>query len=602
VAPLNFCSPRSLSKIDDLIRILCQPPLEQDCGRPNIISCFMQIVVTHQCLTLAVKKIMKDPKMKAQFIANNTFWFDEGHHIKGHDESPEEKADMNLLGKFANQILSKNSGAELFAMTATPYRGDYSRLFSSKQMEGFTTFSLDFLEYFPTLGIRNVDIEMEEYSDSDDVIARVKRNIGLEIDKHHLVYVPPTGRKWRKNRNDVDRLFKAIYEVIMEKTGCDLETAKSRVLDLVTENTQAKHDALLRKEPKSGDKHPSQFMVVVACMKCREGSDWCPADRIHNTSMEDSPPLNFQTNGRLFRQFPGKTHVKIRYYVAKFKTMACGKREFVSDRVNYILHYMLMDDLLNPIMVNIAPFVPVRKGERSRNKGRSTLEEVFGYQYQDMKWFLLTRMAEVDFTEQEIDHVIAQTMERYLPKDRKFKKGDKTQIRMALKAFLLRCRSGEMRSEGVDVSFIRENGFDSVVEKKGLGGNMFTSGLTEKELKRFRETVKKVSFTHEQRAVVVEGLQGMVSRMVGDKSRSSNEYFDALKLALKEFPRIQNAYNEASKTKDFSVKGVAKILDKSSDYVEKMIGLYNKFMPKEMKFNWRREGLAQKFICFDRVA
>jgi hypothetical protein len=377
---------------------------------------------------------------------------------------------MNLLGKFVNEILNNHGNAEVFAMTATPYRGDYSRIFSADQMEKFTCFSLDFLKYFPTLGIKQVDIEMEEYADIDDVVGRVARNIGEEINRRHLVFVPPTGRKWRRNKADVDRLFDAIHEVIMRKTGCNLETAKSMVLDLVTESTQAKHDALLRQEPKSGEKHPPKFMVVVACMKCREGSDWCPADRIHNTSMEDSPPLNFQTNGRIFRHFPGKTHVKIRYYVEKFKNISCGRREFVSDRVNYILHYMLMDDMLNPIMVNIPPFIPVKKRDRKPNKGRSTLEQIFGHEYQNMKNFLLTGMADFEFTEAAVDHMISQTLERYLPKNRDFAKSEETQIRMALKAFLLRCRSGEMRTEGVDVSFIRKNGFiDDVTDHLSVG-------------------------------------------------------------------------------------------------------------------------------------
>lgn len=601
-APLNFCSPRSKSKIDELVRILCQPPLKDDCAGDNRVGSFMQIVVTHQCLTLAVRKIKKNPEKLALFVANNTFWFDEGHHIKGHDESAEEKATMNHLGKFANEIMKKDSEAELFAMTATPYRGDYSRLFSMEQMENFTTFSLDFLKYFPTLGIEKVDIEMEEYTDINDVVGRVTRNIGEEIEKRHIVFVPPTRRKWRRSKNDVSKLFDAIHKVIMDKTGCDLETAKSKVLDLVTENTQAKNDALLRQEPKSGDKHPSRFTVVVACMKLREGSDWCPADRIHNTSMEDSPPLNFQTNGRLFRHFPGKKQVKIRYYVEKFKTIAAGKREFVSDRVNYILHYMLMDDLLNPIMVNIAPFVPNKKRDRSPNRGRSTLEQVFGCEYQDMKNFLINSMAEVDFTEAAVDHVISQTLERYLPKSRKFTKGEKTQIRMALKAFLLRCRSGEMRSQGVDVSFIRKNGFDEVVERKGLGGNMFTSGLDFKQMKRFRETVKKIHFTLEQRNAIVKGIGDMVAKQMPGKSRLDDGYLDAIKPALKEFAHIQKAYNQSSNTKDFTAEGVAKILKKSPDHIRKMIGIYNKFMPKEIKFNWKKEGLANKIMCVGKVA
>jgi hypothetical protein len=496
-------------------------------------------------------------------------------------------------------------GVELFCMTATPFRGDYSRLFSPKQMDEFASYSLDFLDHFPTLGIEKVDIDIEEYADIDEVIRKVAHNIGEEIDNKHLVFVPPKGMKWRRNRNDVDRLFKAIYEVIMRKTGCDLETAKSQVLDLVTEHTQTANQKLLRQEPKSGDDHPSKFRVVVACMLCREGSDWCPASRIHNTSMEDSPSLNFQTNGRVFRYFPGKNHVKICYYLKRFKTILCGKREFVSDRVNYILHYMLMNDLFDPIMVNVPPFKPENKEERKRiNKGRSTLEEIFGNRYQDMKLFLLTSMADIDFAENLIDQVISQTMEAYLPANRRFTKRQMTQIRMALKAFLLRARSSDLRARGVDVSYIREYGFDEVVEAHGISGNMFTSNLGIKELKKFREIEKKLYFTDSQKKKIGEGICSIVSEMMPDAVKYSQEYLQVLASSIREFEKIRKAYNKSFKTTDYSPEGVAKIVKEPPAHVKKMIRLYNRHcMPTGIKFDFKKDSkLATKIAPFGNVA
>jgi hypothetical protein len=219
-----------------------------------------------------------------------------------------------------------------------------------------------------------------------------------------------------------------------------------------------------------------------------------------------------------------------------------------------------------------------------------------------MKNFLLTGMADFDFTEAAVDHMISQTLKRYLPKNRHFKQGEKTQIRMALKAFLLRCRSSEMRTEGVDVSFIRENGFDEVVEMKGLNGNMFTSGLSYKDLKRFRETIKKIYLTQEQNLAIVDGVGNMVAKQVSDESRSSDEYFEALKPALKRFADIHAAYCQASNTKDFTPECVARIAKETPNEVRKMIHLYNKFMPKEIKFNWKLEGLAIKVVSFGKAA
>jgi hypothetical protein len=219
-----------------------------------------------------------------------------------------------------------------------------------------------------------------------------------------------------------------------------------------------------------------------------------------------------------------------------------------------------------------------------------------------MKEFLLTSMAEVDFTEKAVDFVISHALERYLPKNRSFNKGEKTQIRMALKAFLLRCRSSKMRDEGVDVSFIRKNGFDSVVEQNKLDGNMFTSGLSPDELKRFRETVEKVTFTEEQKRAIVVGVGKMVDKRTPGAPRLGNEYLDAMSKALHEFDHIQRAYNQSSQTKEFSLESVAGIVKKPADHVRKMIDLYNRFLPKEINFDWKKEGLAEKVVCFGEVA
>jgi hypothetical protein len=604
--PLNFCSPRSSSKIKELISLLCQDPVKDECAGKYHVLYSMQIVVTHQCLTLAIRRISKDPEMLAKFIRNNTFWIDEGHHIKGHDGTDAAKASMNFLGKFVNGILDdRRHGAELFVMTATPYRGDYSRLFSPDQMRDFTSFSLDFLEHFPTLGIEQVNIRLEEYKDIDDAVRRVAGNIAMELDKRHLVFVPPTSRKWRRNGADVDRLFDAVYKAIMEKTGCDLETAKSTVLDLVTPGTQAANMRLLKAEPKSGDERPSRFNVVVACMMCREGSDGCPADRIHNTSMEHSPPLNFQTNGRLFRSFPGKKEVLIRYYVQEFRAISAGKREFVSDRVNYILHYMLMDDMFNPIMVNIPPFRAKDAARGGTRRKQSTLEEIFHPNYQEMKDFLLTRMAEVDFTEAGVDQVISMTLEKYLPKDRGFKRKDKTQIRAALKAFLLRCRSSELRNQGdVDVSFIRKHGFDKVVEERGIGGNMYAANLKESDLRKFRETVDELVWTEEQKEKIKEGLRKIAAKRFGKRDDKDQGYLETLYAVAKDFESIQMAYKNASKTKDFTPAAVARMVNKPLDHVEKMMGFFDRFcLAEAMRFNFKKDSaLARKVVPFGEAA
>ena len=607
-SPYNFCDSRSESKIDQLIKILTRKPVVDKSISNNHISSSMMIVCTHQCLTLAIRKIKDDPYLMAKFIENNTFWIDEGHHIKGHDESDEEKVSMNLLGKFVNFVIDSskdsNNSVELFAMTATPYRGDYSRLFSLEQMDNFADYSLDFLDHFPTLGIESVNIDFEIYKDHKDVCELVADNIGKEINRKHFVFVPPTGRKWRKNKNDVDRMFSAIYKVLMKKLSVSLEEAKSKVLDLVTESTQTFNDKLLRQEPKNGQNHESKYTVVVACMKCREGSDWCPADRLHNTSMENSPPLNFQTNGRLFRMFAGKKDVKIRYYVENFKTVAENKREFISNTVNSMLHYMLMDDLFNPIMVDIPLFVSDSKGNKKVKRSKTSIEEIFGHNYQEMKKNLLNSLEVIyEFNEQNIEFIINKSVVDYLPNIEDYSKGQITDIKTSLKAFILRARSGELRKRGIDASFIRENGFDVVVAQNGLQGNIFTSKLNQKEFERFRENIKRLQWDGEQIKFIINGVEKLVAKELKVpsyiKDRNTIEGRSHCRAGSRislEINRFHKAYVNVSKSNDFSIQNLAKELQKPVDYVERRIDTFNRYvMPNGFGFDFKENSyLANK--------
>jgi biotin operon repressor len=595
-APTNFCNYKVVRKINELIDLMLDyvPRKGKDLVDKNI-----QIICTHQCLTLAFRKIKerarKDPSVKRRFIANKTFWIDEAQYIKGH-ETKEEKEEMNLLGKFSNFVLDNlDTGVELFAMTATPFRGDYSNLFSAEQMNKFALYNLDFLDHFPTLGIKDVQVEFEEYADQEELFEKVSENIAEELDRRHFVFVPSTGRKWRKDKRDVQKLFDAIYDVIMRERKVDLATAKSLVLDLVTESTQSRNEKLLRQEPKNGQSKESKYIAVVCCMKCRVGSDWCPADRLHNTSMEDSPPLNFQTNGRLFRAYAKKEIVKIRYYVGKFKSVLKSRREFISDRVNAMLHYMLVDDLLSPILVDIPIFIPSAPKSKSDKvelkRKYTTLEDIFGATYQKAKKDLLERMGNLEFDENHVNKAVIETINKYLVNKSFYNKKQLTEVKLALKTFLLRARSSKLRKKGIDISFVRENGFDVVVEKEGLHGNMFASNLNEKEFKRFRETIKELEYTEEDKVAIAKGFGVLAAKDLGISVKSLNprlkDHEEAIKKISTELTRIHSKYKEVAKIKGFSANDLAKALGKSEAFVQKRIKEFNKLvMPDGYKFDF----------------
>jgi superfamily II DNA or RNA helicase len=602
--PLNFCK-ATKEKIQGLIDIMTNEP-DHDSG--DNVSAYKQIVVTHQCLSLAIKKLKKkNPKLLRKFFENKTWWIDECHHVKGSRKN-QQKIIRNHLGDFISYIFeNQDLNSEIFIMTATPYRADHGCIVSEEQAASFTTYSLDFLRHFNTLGINKVDMNLEEYKNKSDLFNRLADNLRKEIKTNkHFVFVPPTGKKWRAKKEDVYTLFDIIYTVVMQEYNVTFEVAKSMVLDLVTERTQRRNDKLLRQEPKSGQSHASKYAVVVACMKCREGSDWCPGDRLHNTSMEKSPPLNFQTNGRLFRQFPGKDNVKIYYYVKEFLTQNKTKREFVSDTVNAMLYYMLMDDLFNPIMVEIPHFAPKNKNEKvSKKKSKTTLADHFGLNYFEAKRVLLKSFEDCSLNDQNAERIISKVINKYLPNKDSYDKKHITEIKNAWKVFLIRVASKNMRDKSVDISYVRKNGFDTIVEKEGISGNIFTSHLTPAEMQRFRQISRLKKWDNETLDKEIEYLfkfaekqlnrKLLNSRVVKDTKNPDKEALEIIKNEHENFKSFNDKVNDIAKQKEvFSVQEIASALAVSENELKARINRWKTFLPS----NWKDDLLDKSWSCF----
>lgn len=598
-APTNFCDFKVIQKTDELIQLLVKSDLSQK-GEDNITSS-KQIVCTHQCLMAAFEKVKKmakkDKSIMKRFIANKTFWIDEGHHIKS-VQTEEEHRCMNLLGQFVKHILKNmDTGVEILAMTATPFRADNFSLFPENSLSNFEFYCLDFIDHFETLGIKNVKFDYEVYKDKKDMFRKVAQNIAKEITHKHFVFVPITKRKWRKDKQDVYALFDEIYKALMKALKINQETAKSMVLDLVTESTQDINDAKLKSEPKDGQTHKSKYTVVVACMKCREGSDWCPGDRIHNTAVEDSSTLTFQTNGRVFRRFAGKDTVKITFYVKPFSPAGKTKREFIADRVNYMLHYMLMDDLFNPILLDVPIFINSKDkdGLKTTGKKKNKLSDIFGLKCHVVKKELLKSFQDHNLNDENSNKLIMKAIKKHLPNIEKYSKKQISDIKLALKAFLLRSVSSNLRSKGIDISYIRKNGFDVIVEKEKISGNIYTSNLTTEEMQRFRDACRLKSWDDETNDRKHDYLIKYAEKTLGrriSKSRvlpnTNNPDYQAIQTIKDEhgkFKSFNDRINAVAKKKDiFSLKEIASSLKVTDNELRIRISRWSSgFLPT----NWK---------------
>jgi hypothetical protein len=469
----NFCSAKSVDVTNRLKQWLLTDSKALSLNHHDRIITGINAIASHQALSIVWNGLSDRERRRA--VKNLTLRIDEAHHVKGvYDDSEEGLTDVQKavlaheatnLGNICRFFLnSKDQSCKLHFSTATPYRGDRGTILSEAVREKFATYYLDWLDHWKTLGIERFDVEYEEYD--GDPIRQVVAAIGSEPGEKHMVIIPSSGRGWRKDGpGDLKRMLDAIYKVV----------PKERVLDLVTPSTQGRNKELLLEEPKAPGNRASQFDVVVTCMLGREGTDWCPCSRQYNTSCEASITLAVQTMGRAFRRYEGKNNVKITYYVKQFAMPKKGmtKRELLSDRTNALLVCMQLDEMAHPILIPIIPNGLPSESVSDKPKQHTTLMEVFGDQYQAVKEELIEEIEFLgnDKTSANILDVVNELLDAYDIHE------NREGVRDALLALALRRLNPEQLGNiGIDVKYIRENGFDKIVEEFDIKGKSFFFG------------------------------------------------------------------------------------------------------------------------------
>ncbi|MFA6678996.1 MAG: hypothetical protein WCR96_00700 [Candidatus Methanomethylophilaceae archaeon] len=488
----NFCDETSVGIKERLKAWLLESPenLARNTRGGSLVT-DMVAITTHMSFGLVWNELNDAEKAKA--AKNLTLRIDEAHHISGvYDQDGDEYSDTEMvvideiktsLGKACSYFLSsKDNNSKLCLTTATPYRGDRGLMLSKKAKAKFETYYLDWIEHFNTLGIENFGIEYQEYV--GDPIKEVVANIKAEPDKKHMVVIPATGNKWRcGGQQELEDLLKAIYKVI----------PKSRVLDLVTQSTQDRNKAKLLCEPKSSDGGKSKYDVIVTCMLGREGTDWCPCSRLHDTSSGSSITLAVQTIGRPFRRFSGKESVKITNYIPKFADpkKGMGRAELLEDRTNALLVCMQMDEMCKPILIPCIPKSVNGNTSVKQNSvsNRISLTEVFGDEYQSFKKDLIEGIESLkEKTSESLDEAIIEAVELYGITD------NLENVIDGVRVMVLRMISPKLKGMDlcVDISFIRKEGFPKLVETYvDKDTSIFFGNYSKQDWKVLREILRR---------------------------------------------------------------------------------------------------------------
>jgi hypothetical protein len=575
-------------------------------------------VATHQCYVAAIEKIAEreekgESGLLDKCFKNMNLCIDEAHHVKtgSSKEEIDEQNAYNKLGKVLNSIYERadknNSRIGLF--TATFHRGDQGIIVHSDCLKKFDKFELEFLDHFETLGIEKVYVNFEEYD--VDPIDQIVSNIEREPTERHMIVVPHgsekdgQGKKWRKFDTFLLRL-KSELRKMLERNGLNFDDV---VLDLVDKGIQNANKVILLKEPKEryeeDESKNSKVRIVMTCMLGREGTDWCPCSRLHNSSIEfNSTTLAVQTLGRLFRKFLNKNNVGVTYYIKRFDSLeSCeSKREFVSNRVNAVLALMMIDDFLNPILLPKLPLAAHEGAKRDCfNKNKSEFVRLRdAYSHEDLENIkreitdFVSR--EPIFEESSVEKIIKGVIgkiddsgkllyEKKIPIDNE-------NIIAGLKVFILRARSELLRSKGIDISKIRESGFDIIVEKNKLEGNFWAGILTGKILRDFEGVVGKIYWKNDQNQEIVDNIRVVISNEKGEVSIVD------MQKTLKDFCDFHESYNEVSKEESAIMpthKALAEKLGISIDILQEKIKFFNKIAPKGYKFFHKKSKITDKF-------
>lgn len=536
-------------------------------------------VMTHALFNRIFHNCSAEEKMR--ICRNVTILVDESHHLKGLDK--DQDLDMTQLSKAVNFIMnnSEKLNSKIFLCTATFFRGDYAVILSKENLDKFKVYQLEYVRHFLSLGIDNYEIANCFFD--EDPIKQICKNLekclkeGL---KKHYIVVPPLNNwygNWRLLDPDCRRLKSEIIKILVRFFGYSKQVAEQRILDLVDKSSQDQNKKKLSAEPKYGqDINKSQYDVVITCRIGREGTDWPICCVVHNTSPEKSPPFAVQTIGRALRKYQNKKSVICFYYIKDFSLSDCeiSKEDLISDRVHYLILTMLMDEYLRPILL------PVNKAKESNHKKRSkkktkteyvSMRDVFGDQWDAVKKEIIETFALNPVTEQNVDLVV----DRILSKYDHISTVEVQDIRDGIKVFVLKSKNNKFRNEFIDVSFIRKNNFNKLVQ--GENESLFYR-ISKNDWKTF-QVLKEDALAQEEMNLLCKNIPSVKAKELGIEldMLPSREYYRA----LQDLYDFRDACVQLDKQKkSMSLRNLSKILSVKEQTIKLRIEGYNSIFEK----------------------
>ncbi len=431
--------------------------------------------VSYAALLAAFGKMTAKEKRRA--IKNTSFRLDEVHHIMGL-----VKIDLyvaNRLAELCKYVLDNDGSLHL--ATATFFRGDQHVIVGSQYLKDFEIYRVQFLQYWKTTGIKELHQCYPCYEAGDDLLEQILDAVAAEPNQPPIIIVPSDGMKFFKHTNK----WKWVRKLVR---GLGKIYGDDKVLDLVSPGRQLEDKKRLVSDGQN-------FSAIVTCLIGREGTDWPPCSRIHNTVLDANVLQPIQKLGRALRKHDGKTIIKMFNYIEHFDSWDDDTdkiRARLSDRFNAVVGASLLDDMLYPITM---PTIPQPQGTSGSKSKRVSLEDVYGSKRGELIEAIMKRIAFIPLLERtggSIDEAIDEIIEEY--SDCMLENVSFDVLKERLRKEIVRRHNPNnpnLRINGLIVDFIREHGWDKVVRKHVARKSPFTGKAETKDLEELHKFLKK---------------------------------------------------------------------------------------------------------------
>jgi superfamily II DNA or RNA helicase len=345
------------------------------------------LVCTYSTLTSAFSRMTSEER--------NQYWkdilvvVDEAHHVSI-QETEDELTISNKLGDIIKYIYNtKDSNNEAILITATFFRGDSKSLLSNEIQESSKRYNLPFDVYISQMNYFK-SFSYDFVIDAVDYTKNIKEcvdNLDATNHKKLVIYIPTRNTAFAYDKDaEVTEILQGLMDSkgatnkFIDKNGLihltNNEGLDYKVLDLVTEQNQSKSKKFFQKPVINQNSDSLDCIITLNMFK--EGADWEYADGMIITGKRNSLTDVIQMVGRLLRDKPGKSTVRVLHMLEYSigNELNDDLEDNLNDYFKAIAISLLMEEVFQPIKIAVNKETKSGKSSSENDNSSSIYNEL----------------------------------------------------------------------------------------------------------------------------------------------------------------------------------------------------------------------------------